>query len=229
MKSFRKFGFEFLSIFIAVLSAFGLNNWNENRKSRNAEDEILREIAQGLEDDIEDLEMNQMGHEHGIDACKYFAKLLADREVSKDSFMIHYIALTRDFISIQNTGGYETLKSRGLDLIENHELRHQIVSLYEYDYNTLRKFEEEYAEMQYHSTYFKELNDMLAPNFLIDSLTKQINNIQLPLEISDRDRKSFSMYIGKIYANRLFILGYYKTIQQKVEETREAILEEIEE
>ncbi len=227
-KGLRKFGFEFLSIFIAVLSAFGLNNWNENRKARNAENKILIEIAHGLEYDLEDLKLNQTGHEQGVDACMYFAKVLADAEVNVDSFLIHYMALTRDFISIQNVGGYEALKSRGLELIENDKLRHQIINLYEYDYNTLRKFEEEYSEMQYHQSYFKELNDILSPNFIIDSLTKQMTGIDMPLTLSDGDRKKALVYVWKVYANRAYILNYYKDITQKVASTRKAILKEVE-
>ncbi|MFK7748164.1 MAG: hypothetical protein AB8B65_07230 [Kordia sp.] len=37
IKNWKKYTFEFLSIFIAVISAFALNNWNENRNNRNAE------------------------------------------------------------------------------------------------------------------------------------------------------------------------------------------------
>ncbi|WP_417612232.1 hypothetical protein [Owenweeksia hongkongensis] len=49
--SWRKNGFEFLSIFIAVVSAFALNNWNENRRDAHSENKILMEIYNGLEKD----------------------------------------------------------------------------------------------------------------------------------------------------------------------------------
>ena len=42
-----KYTFEFLSIFIAVISAFALNNWNDNRRDRLAENKILTEIYNG--------------------------------------------------------------------------------------------------------------------------------------------------------------------------------------
>ena len=41
----KKHGFEFLSIFIAVISAFALNNWNDNRNADKSESKILIEIA----------------------------------------------------------------------------------------------------------------------------------------------------------------------------------------
>ena len=43
--------------------------------------------------------------------------VLANNTAQTDSFLIHYFNLTRDFISIQNTSGYETLQSKGLELI----------------------------------------------------------------------------------------------------------------
>ena len=53
-KNWKKYTFEFLSIFIAVSSAFALNNWNDNRRDRNAERKILEEIYNGLEKDLDD-------------------------------------------------------------------------------------------------------------------------------------------------------------------------------
>ena len=122
---------------------FALNNWNDNRRDRIAENKILTEISIGLEKDLEDIKLNAEGHKFGIKACNYFRKMASQQDVNSDSSLYHYFNLTRDFISIQNIAGYETLKSRGLELIQNDSLRQCIISLYEYDYITLRKFEED--------------------------------------------------------------------------------------
>ena len=137
LENWKKQGVEFLSIFIAVVSAFALNNWNENRRDANSESKILIEISNGLEKDIEDICANKFGHELGINACIFFRNVLANKKVNSDSLMTYYRDLTRDFISIQNTAGYETLKSRGLELIKNDSLRLQIITLYEYNYKIL--------------------------------------------------------------------------------------------
>lgn len=118
LKNWKKYTFEFLSIFIAVISAFTLNNWNDNRNNRNAEAKILSEINYGLQKDLKDVRLNKMGHEMGVKAVDYFRNLIAKKSISKDSVMFHYFNLTRDFISIQNNSGYETLKSRGLELVK---------------------------------------------------------------------------------------------------------------
>lgn len=211
----KKYGFEFLSIFIAVISAFALNNWNEARKDNNAENKILIEISNGLKKDIEDIHINQAGHEDGIKACKFWRNIVTDKSSDLDSLLQNYFNLTRDYISIQNISGYETLKSKGLELIKNDSLRFAIISLYEYDYNTLKKFEEEYREMQFHDSYFKEINMVIAPSLKFDN-KGNMTSINLPLKISDAEKQVLLTYIWKIQVNRQFILAYYTAVENKV-------------
>ena len=132
-----KFAFEFLSIFVAVISAFALNNWNDHRKDNVAEHNILEEISNGLEKDIKDTEQNIMGHKYGLMACQYWRKVINDQVINSDSIQFHYFNLLRDFISLQNTSGYENLKIKGFR-IDKKILRTSIISLYEYDYKTLK-------------------------------------------------------------------------------------------
>jgi hypothetical protein len=222
----KRFGFESLSIFIAVVSAFALNNWNENRKSHNSENKILLEIKNGLEKDIVDIQLNLEGHENGIYAADYFRNILANRKVNPDSVHIYFFYLTRDFVSVQNTAGYETLKSKGLELISNDSLRLQIISLYEYDYNTLRKLEEEYYEMQFQENYFKEFNEHLAPYFEFDSL-QRISGILLPIKLPEDRRKILSLYLWKIKQNRTWIISIYLDIEKSIKKIQQQINSEI--
>ncbi len=222
IKNWKQYGFEFLSIFIAVVSAFALNNWNENRRNGNAENKILTEIANGLEKDLDDIKLNVSGHESGVSACNYFRNSFAGKNIMVDSLMFHYFNLTRDFISIQNVAGYETLKSKGLELIKNDSLRLAIISLYEYDYNTLKKLEEEYSEMQFQKNYFKEINEELAPNFKVDDVGN-IMGVDSPLKIQENKKNKLLLYLWKIEINRVFILKYYFEIEKKISKVLEDI------
>ena len=152
---------------------------------------------------------------------------MANKKVNSDSLMTYYSDLTRDFISIQNTAGYETLKSRGLELIKNDSLRLQIITLYEYNYNILRKLEEEYSEMQFQENYFIEINKSFAPNFQFDA-NKRIIGIDLPIKIPVNEEKTILLYLWKIQDNRNFILGYYSEIEIKISKLHEQIKKEIE-
>ena len=226
MKNWKKYTYEFLSIFIAVISAFALNNWNDNRNNRNAESKILSEISNGLEKDLEDARLNIMGHKTGIKSANYFRNLIANKPISKDSLMYHYFNLTRDFISIQNTSGYETLKSRGLELIKNDSLRTKIISLYEYDYNALKKLEENYYELQFQENYFKEINNSISRDLKFNE-EKLIIGINIPLTIEENEEKKILTYLWKIQSNRNFILQYYSDVESKIEKLRTEIKKEI--
>ena len=219
-KNWSKFLIEFISVFIAVVFAFALNNWNDNRKDNNAETKILHEISNGLTKDLDDIALNILGHKEGIIACKHWRKVINNTEFSQDSVLINYLNLTRDFVSIQNKAGYETLKSKGLELIKNDSLRLEIISLYEYDFKTLEKLEETYSEMQFQKSYYKELNRIISP-FLVFDNKGYITSLKRPIKVSEIDKNIFSAYLWKIEMNRNFILHYYSEMEKK---TRKLII-----
>ncbi|HAA21818.1 MAG TPA: hypothetical protein DCP28_24745, partial [Cytophagales bacterium] len=159
--------------------------------------------------------------------CTYWRKVFTNEPVSLDSLEGYYGLLTRDFVSIQNTSGYETLKSRGFELIKNDSLRKQIISVYEFDYQYLKKLEEEYYELQFQENYFKEINQVIAPQFTYDSVGN-ISSIALPLPISEADQKVLLSYLWKIKRNRTFILGLYKEVEVNLKELMRDIESEIE-
>jgi hypothetical protein len=224
-ETWRNYTFEFLSIFIAVISAFALNNWNDNRRDNQAESKILDEIYNGLEKDIEDIELNVFGHEFGLRSNRFWRKVINDEAVDFDSIQTYYFNFLRDFISIQNTSGYENLKSRGLELIKDDSLRTAIISLYEYDYKTLKTLEEDYFEMQFHDNYFQEINDLIAPNFQFDE-RGNITGIKQPLNLSEGDKNKLYSYLWKIDGNRRFALSYYEQVKTNIRELKERIEEE---
>lgn len=215
MKNWKKYSFEFLSIFIAVISAFALNNWNENRKNNIAESKILTEIYNGLEKDLNDIDENLLGHKMGNQSVNYFRDFISKKPIEQDSLLMYYFSLTRDFISIQNTSGYETLKSRGLELIKDDTLRTKIISLYEYDFNYIRKLEEEYYEMQFQQNYFKEINQTLSKCFIFDSNNKIIG-IDINKKIEEDEKRIILTYLWKIKTNRNFVMSYYEKTKLKI-------------
>lgn len=219
-------GFEFLSIFIAVVSAFALNNWNENRKDRIAETKILEEILHGLDKDLSDINENLNGHKTGLTACSYFNNAIQGQTVSSDSLSYHFINLTRDFISIQNTSGYTSLKSKGLELVRNDSLRTKIISLYEFDYTIIDKLEEEYYEMQFQENYFRDFNTILSPNFEFDLDGNPVRLIQ-PLKITEKEKKLLLSDLWKIKGNRYYIMHNYVSVQAKTIALKNDIMTEL--
>lgn len=224
--NWRKFILEFLSIFIAVISAFALNNWNENRRDANTQEKILLEIKNGLAKDLEDMEINVRGHKGGVDACKLLRNAIINKPFNQDSIPLCFMQLFRDFTSLQNISGYETLKSQGLEIIENDSLRTKLISLYEYDYYTLRKLEEDYEEMQFHKSYYKEMNQILAPYYIFDE-RGNIKKLKTPINLSIKEKNIALSSLLKIQINRMFVLGFYDKIEKNVKGLSKEIEKEL--
>ncbi|WP_221391531.1 DUF6090 family protein [Dyadobacter sp. NIV53] len=225
-ENLKKYAFEFLTIFIGIFAAFALDNWKENRKDQQTEIKILTEISNGLVKDLDDININEMGHKQGLEATKFFRNLITTPQIKTSSPAFLYFNLFRDFVSVQNTSGYETLKSKGLEIIENDSLRSNIISLYEYDYNALRKLEENYSEIQFQESYFNEFNRSLAPNFTFDK-KGDINGINSPIKIPENEKKILMVDLWKIEKNRRFMLQYYSVVKVKIKKLQEEIIREL--
>ena len=189
--------FEFLSIFLAVSLAFILDRWNDDRKNSIAEDKILYEIYNGLERDSLDIAYDEKYYKIAFRGLHYFSDIIDGKTIESDSLVPFYFLFAREVLVVQNKSGYESLKSRGLETIQNDSLRRNIINLYEVDYELTRKFNEEHSEYKFMSNYFHKINEFIAPNFQYDS-TQNITGITLPLKINETDKKLLKSYIWKI-------------------------------
>lgn len=217
MKNWKKYAFEFISIFVAVVAAFALDKWNSDRKDAVAEEKILREIINGLEQDKGDLKLNIQGHNVGIRACAYWRAAVLGDTVPVDSLMFMMQSLARDFISIQNPTGYQSLRSRGLELVKDDSLRSDIINLYEYDLAVLRKLEEDYGEMQFHARYQPTFHEVIAPSLRYGPQGWPVD-LARPVVLTEADRQRMLLLLYKIESDRKFILHFYDRIEERVNE-----------
>ncbi len=224
--NWKKYLFEFLSVFFAVTFAFLLDRWNENRKGKLTEKTILTEIYNGLARDSIDLGNDEKSIRYNIKAANYFRKIVDNIEVDNDSLATYYFYLTRDFLTIQNTSGYETLKSIGLEIIKNDSLRKTIIDLYEVRYKLHRKFTEEYDENKYMRNYFEKINNSISPNFIYDN-RGNIIGIKQPLNLKEKEKNLVKSYLWKLQINRLDRESAIKGNKSKIGEVRKYIKEEL--
>jgi len=213
--NWKNYLFEFLSIFIGVSLAFAMSNWGENRREAQAESKILIEIKNGLQLDLSDVEQNIKGHKKGIETCHHFRQLIETPNANQDSAALQYFYLFRDFISIQNKSGYESLKSKGLGLIKNDSLRLEIISLYDFYYEIIEKLEEDYDEMQFNKNYYLEINNLLVEYMIFDEKGDLIK-INHPKNLTTKEKKKLLSYLWRIEGNRKYVLRYYKLMKGKL-------------
>ncbi len=121
---------EIFLVVVGILIALRISNWNEQNKERRFEAEILNEINESLTGDskvlINLLENNLIADQH---ADKIFT--LSDPELTSDSlaFWLGRVVKFERFRPL--TSAYEVLKSKGLGVISNEELRLLLTTYYD--------------------------------------------------------------------------------------------------
>ena len=120
---------EILLVVIGILIALQINNWNEDRKAATFEREILSQIKINLEKDFAALTSFSA---NGIQAITSSNKILEVPEGSEHDSLKYWLGDVIQFDRFQPlTNAYEVLKSKGIDLITNKELRFMLGSYYD--------------------------------------------------------------------------------------------------
>ncbi len=121
---------EIALVMVGILLALQVNNWNEIRKVKTFEKEILTLINQNLERDSVLLSIERF---KTVEAITYTNRLLEQVALknyndSLNNWMGKIISFER-FKS--QSSAFEVLKSKGLDIISNNELQLALISYYD--------------------------------------------------------------------------------------------------
>jgi hypothetical protein len=224
--NWKKYAFESLSIFIAVISAFALSNWSNKRNNNESEQKILIEIKNGIEKDTEDFNGNVTNHKYSLRANKVFRSLMRNQPISQDSIAFFYVALFRDYTALINRSGYESLKAAGLKTIKNDSLRLQIITLYDYYYGIVEVLDTN-SELQSFVNYFASVNELLHP-YMEFNKEGTLIRIADPKELNQIQRKEILSFLWRLEINRNYKLARYHLILQTMEKVKENIKLELE-
>lgn len=130
---------EIILVVIGILIALQINNWNEGQKTRKLEKSTLIEIKNSLEMDIQNLN-NQI--ESQLQNAKYATVLLnhiKHKKAYSTEIDILWEKVVQYFFVDFNTSAYKLLESRGIDIIENEELRQRIVDHYNLEQTSMKR------------------------------------------------------------------------------------------
>ncbi len=223
--NFFKFKFvqDILKTFIGVFLAFWVGEWTSSRDSKVKENYLLQEIQHELHLNIDDLRTNLGGHQQGIEAAKTFQFYLQNSTSDFDSLNFYFYFLLRDFISIQHTAAYETLKTRGMESIMDDSLRLHIADLYDFEFEAVEKLEEQYYPHEFFEIYNQPMLQILTKCF--DFSKKKGENRQImPLsKLPKQEQNLMHAWLKKIIADRAFSISSYQEAIKKGEKVLEEI------
>ena len=124
---------EIALVMIGILLALQVNNWNETRNNKLAEQKYLREILTSLEKDqgrTRYLKSGRAQRKH--DALQHLLGYLhADSTVADSTLKRAFFTSLMTLSFSYDKGNYESLKAFGLDKISSDSLRPNLVRFYE--------------------------------------------------------------------------------------------------
>ncbi len=155
---------EILLVVIGILIALQINNWNEEKKARDKERQVLTEIISDLEYTVLDLDrvINTRTNnlKRTINSIQTIITTLEKDDPYHDSLAYHFRAVNAyDNIDFK-TSGYESLISIGTDLIQNPELRSAIGKFHTSSANST-----EGAFQEVHLDFYSYMIDYYRKNF----------------------------------------------------------------
>jgi hypothetical protein len=160
---------EIALVVIGILIALSVNNNNEERKLQKLETKSLQELKRALALDLIDIDYNAKRHKNAQLSAEIILNALNTDQPYHDSLSIHFERTTNITVFLPNLGPYETLKARGLDLIENDTLRNEISKYYEQDIKFAFYFED--ANQRDFPMKFKMILDYFDEFKMFDSAT----------------------------------------------------------
>jgi len=211
---------EIVLVVIGILIALAINDWNEGLKERILELNTLRELNSSFEADLLDIKHNLDLHERGLFACEQLL-IAFDKELPyHDSLDNHFGQFYNISVLVNNTGAYETLKSRGLDIISDDGLRRQVQKMFDIVYNEIlenqRNFD--YIDLQENKHFL--LENMTDWKFFQSA--KPIDYDKISKDLIFRHRLEYTVQSRKMMINR------YRGAKQECENVLDQLEQEIE-
>ena len=223
--NWKKYLFETLSMFIAVLSAFALNTWNQNRRDTEAEREILVEVENSIQIDLYTIRSNKSEYIYSKKSCDYLLDLINGKPVNQDSIQKKYLSIFENVIFSSNKTGYDGLVAKGLDIVKDKLLRKRIGYYYNYYFDILAKFEEQ-EQTQAHKNYYFPINNILINDMEFNEQGKLIK-IKQPLHISELEKKKLYSYLWMLKHNVEVKIDIYEKLEEQLtivgDQTKEVI------
>ena len=218
---------EIVLVVIGILIALQFNNLNNQSQLRKLEIKYLKEIATNLESDSADIAFNIQFNEMRLRSAEMVLKGLSENETYSDTLNHYFGTLLYTTRSVVNFSAYETLKSRGLEIITNDSLRKMITHLYSFSYHNAIDFEKQDDHaMQY---------EVIIPA-VVDKLIFHPNE-DMRMAIRSAEPKDFeALKTNDEFKNvlmlnvelRAYILNMYRGLATSVAECRSRIQFELE-
>ncbi len=128
---------EILLVVIGILIALQVNNWNQERIGLQTEKKLLSELIENLT--VNEKRLNQSVEDEYLTAksIEYVVYTLENKSVYNDTMDYHFGRADYSSDIVLASTAFETIKSKGFDIISQDDLRESIINLFDTEYGVL--------------------------------------------------------------------------------------------
>ena len=196
---------EILLVVIGILIAVQINNWNEFRKLKLVEIDVLEGIRNDILKDTVDLNYNIRAYTFYIKSDSIVLNHMLNKKELNQNVVKSLIKISQaDWYLLLRDSHFQEAKLKGLSIISDFNLRESITSLYEFNYKFLSLVENT-SENFNHSNYVSE---KLNPYFGLDTTGFNINETAYQKLLAD-DNALYIIKQGQIKKKAL--LNFHKS------------------
>ena len=128
---------EIVLVVVGILIALSINNWNEQRKNRVTEQKILIAMQDDLLVNINRLNRDILLEQRTINQATKIINHLDERKAYNPSLDVIFAEAIYSPDIVISTSSYQSLKFKGIDIIQSESLQKNIVNLFEVVYSNL--------------------------------------------------------------------------------------------
>ncbi len=211
---------EIALVVVGILIALQINNWNEWRKDRVIETDLLIELHASVENNKNILERGLRSWQTTTQAIEILEIALNDNLPFEDSLAHHFREAHRkrgNNLQGLDFSGYKALENKGYDILTNKDLRRSIVSLFETNLPMLSTTNDQidFDNSGFHSEY-------IIRNFISK------NEGEYPINYEKiRNDQFYISILKKLNSNLSRKIGRVKRTLPRMEEVLKSLEEEI--
>ena len=160
---------EILLVVIGILIALQINTWNEDRKSRSQEASLLVKLADDIASNQQQIQQTMAYDSSSLQAIEELFRLLEQDRPYTDSVPVLLRRAVSSWPPLLTSSTMETIRAKGVDIIQSDSIRQQVLNLYDVGYDALERMYEldersADVELRYWLQHFRLDNQGFTPN-----------------------------------------------------------------
>lgn len=208
---------ETLLLVVGILFALQVNNWNEWKKERYKEQEILLDLKENLDINIKTITIDIENLQNLDRSSEIVLAYINNKRPYTDSLALHFqlARIPKQELFLSQIG-YEEYKDLGLQILTNKTLKKRILTLFETTYPLF------FSDYEMVNGFNPDFDNHIVQNFIYSG--DQLVPIDYPKILIDH---YYLSWIRAYKEGRYFLIQSEQTLMEEIQEVLDLLKEEL--